>query len=162
MPKAKEDRRRRDEPIDGERRGTGADRRLAPRILIDMEVDYECEDTYLFAYITDMSELGIFVRTNNPEPMGTRLHMRFTLPSDQRPLAVEGEVTWVNPYRPGDLNNINPGMGIRFVELSERDENRVVRLVRTIAYLDDVANPETNPGRLRREESEAAQDDGTP
>ena len=34
---------------------TGRERRKAQRIQINLEVDYTCEDTFLFAYITDMS-----------------------------------------------------------------------------------------------------------
>jgi uncharacterized protein (TIGR02266 family) len=116
--------------------GSGADRRLAPRILVDIEVDYACEDTYLFAYITDMSAFGIFVRTNAPEPKGTELHLRFTPPGEAKSLAVEGRVVWLNPYRPGDMDNTHPGMGIEFVNLDELTRERLVELVRKIAYID--------------------------
>src|SRR6266545_5093833 len=78
-----------------------ADRRQAPRVLVDLEVDYASEENYLFAYITDISETGIFVRTTSPEQPGTRLNLRFQ-PDDASPqLEVEGEVIWINPYRPG-------------------------------------------------------------
>ena len=40
-----------------------AERRRAPRVLLNLEVDYASEDNYLFAYITDISATGIFVRT---------------------------------------------------------------------------------------------------
>src|ERR1051326_3213042 len=78
-----------------------ADRRQAPRVLVDFEVDYASEENYLFAYITDISETGIFVRTTTPEQPGTRLNLRFR-PDDASPqVEVEGVVIWVNPYRPG-------------------------------------------------------------
>src|SRR5579863_1334750 len=78
---------------------TGADRRAAPRVLVDLEVDYASEDNYLFAYITDISETGIFVRTTTPQQPGTRLNMRFR--NEDAQLEVEGVVIWINPYRPG-------------------------------------------------------------
>ena len=53
-----------------------ADRRAAPRVLVDLEVDYASEENYLFAYITDISETGIFVRTTTPEQPGTLLNLR--------------------------------------------------------------------------------------
>ena len=80
MPSPKKDRRTQESPVDEDRRG--ADRRQSQRILVDLEVDYQCEDTFLFAYITDMSAFGIFIRTNNPEPPGTHLNLRFKLPDD--------------------------------------------------------------------------------
>jgi type IV pilus assembly protein PilZ len=112
-----------------------ADRRIAPRVLVDLEVDYASEENYLFAYITDISETGIFVRTTTPEQPGTRLNLRFR-PDDEIPqIEVEGEVIWVNPYRPGNSDNLHPGMGIRFVELDEDIRIRLLELVRRFAYL---------------------------
>ena len=113
----------------------GADRRLAPRVLVDFEVDYAMEDNYLFAYITDISETGIFVRTTSPEQPGTRLNLRFR-PDDSSPqVEVEGVVIWVNPFRPGAPDNLHPGMGIRFVELDDDVRDRLLELVRRFAYL---------------------------
>ncbi len=115
----------------------GSDRRAAPRVLVDREVDYALEDNYLFAYITDISETGIFVRTTSPEQPGTHLNLRFsTDPSGaEPPIEVEGEVIWVNPYRPGAPDSINPGMGIRFVELDDDVRDQLLELVRRFAYL---------------------------
>jgi type IV pilus assembly protein PilZ len=113
----------------------GSDRRAAPRVLVDLQVDYASEENYLFAYITDISETGIFVRTTTPEQPGTHLNLRFA-PDDNRPqIEVEGLVIWVNPYRPGAPDNLHPGMGIRFVELSSDLRDRLLELVRRFAYL---------------------------
>jgi len=49
---------------------------------------------------------------------------------------LEGEVTWINPYRPNG-ENINPGMGVRFIQLTAERREQVVALVRTVAYLRD-------------------------
>jgi len=112
-----------------------SDRRAAPRVLVDLEVDYASEDNYLFAYITDISETGIFVRTTTPEEPGTHLNLRFR-PDDASPqIEIEGEVIWVNPYRPGAADNLHPGMGIRFVALDEDLKDRLLELVRRFAYL---------------------------
>src|SRR5439155_26197643 len=95
----------------------------------------------LFAYITDISAMGIFVRTNTPETPGTRLNLRFTPPGGELPLEFEGEVIWINPLRPGDYENRNPGMGIQFVTLTAEQRDRILQLVRTFAYLDDDRSP---------------------
>ncbi len=112
-----------------------SDRRTAPRVLVDLEVDYASEDNYLFAYITDISETGIFVRTTSPEQPGTRLNLRFRPDGSSSQLEVEGEVIWVNPYRPGAPDNLHPGMGIRFYELDDELRDRLLELVRRFAYL---------------------------
>lgn len=111
------------------------DRRRAPRVLVDFEVDYASEENYLFAYITDISATGIFIRTTVPEAQGTHLNLRFSLPSHGGRIEVEGEVIWVNPYRPGAPDNLHPGMGIRFVSLDGDLRDRLLELVRRFAYL---------------------------
>jgi len=138
MPKRVKDRRQGAGPVPQENR-RGSDRREHERVLVDIEVDYKADDTFLFAYITDISAMGIFVQTNNPEPIGTRLNLCFRTPKELggRLMEVEGEVQWVNPHRPKDPAGRNPGMGIRFVDLTPQQRDEVMRMVRTFAYLDD-------------------------
>ena len=111
------------------------ERRLAERVLVDCEVDYGSDMTFLFAQATNISSLGIFLQTREPETVGTRLNLRFTLSPYEQPLQVEGVVRWINPYRPGDINNINPGMGIAFTSLTDAQRDQVVELIQLIAYL---------------------------
>ena len=114
-----------------------AERRRAPRILVDLTVDYASEENYLFAYITDISATGIFVRTTTPEDPGTQLNLRFSPEGrgSAGELEVEGEVIWVNPYRPGTPDNLHPGMGIRFVGLDHDTRAQLLELIRRFAYL---------------------------
>jgi uncharacterized protein (TIGR02266 family) len=115
------------DPTDAERRGT-------PRVLVHLEVDCASEDNYLFAYITDISATGIFVRTTTPEQPGTRLQLQLSA-EDAESVEVEGEVIWVNPYRPGTPDNLHPGMGIRFVKLDSEVRDRLFELIGRFAYL---------------------------
>jgi uncharacterized protein (TIGR02266 family) len=107
------------------------------RVLVDLEVDYGNEENYLFAYIRDISATGIFVRTNSPEPLGTRLNLRFTDEDAMVCFQLEGEVIWIYPDRPSHSDNLHPGMGIRFTQLTDEDRVRLVQFVKTFAYLDD-------------------------
>jgi type IV pilus assembly protein PilZ len=116
---------------------TGAERREHQRFETTISVDYASGDTFLFAYLQNISEMGIFVRTETPLAIGTRLRLRFQVGDSE--LALDGEVTWINPVRPtGD--NLNPGMGVRFIELTPDTREEVVSLVRTVAYLNSDEN----------------------
>jgi len=138
------DRRRREvNVVHHDRRRSGADRRVHTRVMVDIEVDYKSADNFLFAYITDISAMGIFIRTNAPEPPGTKLNLSFA-PAGGPRLNLEGRVMWVNPYRPGSYDNINPGMGVQFVDLSAEQREQIVNLVRTFAYLSDDEEPKGN------------------
>jgi type IV pilus assembly protein PilZ len=116
-------------------RVSGSDRREHTRYDTSIAVDYASGDTFLFAYLTNISEMGIFVRTNEPLTVGTRLRLRFHA-DDADPFVLDGEVTWINPYRENG-ENLNPGMGVRFIELTPDRREQVVAMVRTVAYLRD-------------------------
>lgn len=113
-----------------------AERRAADRVLVDLEVDYRSEDTYLFASSKDISATGIFIRAIEPLPPGTRLNLRFRDDAGRDDEGLEGEVIWVNPYRPDALTNLDPGMGVRFIALSAPARRRLLELIRRIAYID--------------------------
>ena len=122
------------------------ERRQARRVQVALEVNYRSADTFLFAYITDLSLLGIFVRTDSPIPPGTRLTLRFTPPGQSASMDLEGQVMWINPVRPVQEGGRSPGMGIRFIEVTEQQRERLVELVRTVAYLpDDSDNDDDAP-----------------
>jgi len=113
----------------------GKERRSYERIPVDWSVDYQSGDTFLFSSIQNISAMGIFVYSQKPLPVGSTLRLKFAPPGEPA-LELQGEVTWVNPYRPGE-ENLNPGMGVRFTDLDADMRERLVELVRTIAYLPD-------------------------
>jgi type IV pilus assembly protein PilZ len=131
------DRRRRALPVPDERRGSMHDRREHERVLVSFEVDYRCDDTFLFAYITDLSAMGIFVQTPNPHAPGTQLNLSFKPPGGGVPIDVEGRVIWVNRPRPDSPESRNPGMGVQFLDLTPAQREQIMGLIRTFAYLPD-------------------------
>lgn len=124
---------------DDDRASRPDERRRHQRFTASISVDYTTGESFLFAYIDNISEMGIFVRSEDPAPVGTRLRLRFASPDGAEPLELDGEVVWINPVRViGD--NPNPGMGVRFLELTPDQRERVVDLVRTVAYLQSEEN----------------------
>ena len=116
-----------------------SDRRSSDRIEVTWSVDCESKDTFLYASIANISEFGIFVRTDEPLEVGTRLILRFTTPDSDEPFVLQGQVQWVNAVRML-ADNPNPGMGVRFVELTSDARSRLIDTVRTIAYVRDNVN----------------------
>ncbi|MET0390946.1 MAG: TIGR02266 family protein [Polyangiales bacterium] len=116
------------------------ERREHQRFETSIAVDYASGETFLFAYLQNISEMGIFIRTDHPSRVGTRLRLRFQVEHGE-PLTLEGEVTWINPLRASG-DNLNPGMGVRFIELTPDTREEVVGLVRTVAYLHDDERPD--------------------
>ncbi len=120
-------------------RAPASNRRSAERIDVIWSVDCETEQTFLYASITNISELGIFVQTREPLEPGTRLTLRFSPPGAREAFVLTGVVQWINPVLALSVSP-NPGMGIRFVDLTADDRERLVDAIRTIAYVRDAAN----------------------
>lgn len=110
------------------------ERRSEPRHKTHLEVDYAADSTFMYAYITDISSTGIFVGTEELQPVGTILQLRFSPGSETAPIEVEGEVMWNTERATEDAT---PGMGIRFTDMGEKTRLRVLEIVRKIAYLAD-------------------------
>ena len=128
-----------DDPKASDRPPSSANRRNAERIDVTWSVDCETEDTFLYANITNISEFGIFVMTHEPLEVGTQLTLKFAPPGTAEPFVIDGQVQWANPVRML-ADNPNPGMGIRFVNLTSEERERLVEMVHTIAYIRSSTN----------------------
>jgi type IV pilus assembly protein PilZ len=109
------------------------DRRSHDRVDVEWSVDCVADDTFLYASIANISAMGIFVKTIEPKPLGTAILLSFA-PPGYKPFKLQGEVAWVNVVRPNG-DNPNPGMGLRFVNLQPDERERLVEVIRTIAYV---------------------------
>jgi type IV pilus assembly protein PilZ len=116
----------------------GNERRSFVRVDVgNWDVDCTDGDNFLYSYITNISEMGIFIHSRTPPDIDRPLRLRFTAPGEEA-MDLEGVVAWINPYRPNG-ENLNPGFGVRFTNLAPEQRERLVALVHAIAYLPDDA-----------------------
>lgn len=111
----------------------GAERRTYERYPVQISVDYDDGESFLFSYIENISAMGIFIRSSSPLPVGTHLSLRFC-PCEREALELDGEVVWVNAPKLGAAAS-TAGMGVTFTSLTADQREAVVDLVRTVAYL---------------------------
>jgi uncharacterized protein (TIGR02266 family) len=99
-------------------------RRSAERVRVNREFD--TMEEFIAEYVSDISRTGVFIRSDDPLPKGTRVDLRFTVvDEDMETIEGIGEVTRVVP--PGGPTP--PGMGVVFVELTSASERLVHRLL---------------------------------
>ncbi len=116
----------------------GMERRSFVRVdVANWQVDCNDGDNFLYSYITNISEMGIFIHSETPPDLDRPVRLQFSVPGEE-PMDIEGVVAWINPYRPHG-ENLNPGFGVRFTNLSPEQRERLVALVHAIAYLPDDA-----------------------
>jgi type IV pilus assembly protein PilZ len=111
----------------------GTNRRSYDRFDVTWAVDCRADDTFLYASIANISAMGIFVKTLEPLALGTRVSLSFAPPGYEA-FKMAGEVAWINRLRENG-DNPNPGMGVRFIDLSLDQRERLVEVIRTIAYV---------------------------
>ena len=96
--------------------------------LLRILVDYSNSEAYLFDYSTDLSKGGIFVKTDRPLPVGTKVQLKFTFPDSIELFETTGEVMWINDpkkYPKNQEKNDLVGMGVRFINLAARNKKLI-------------------------------------
>lgn len=95
-----------------------ADRRGSQRVPVEMWVE-EVGDTHrVFRRAGNLSLGGLHLDKTIPIAVGTHIRLRFTLPNDAEPVAVEGDVVSVD-------NDQELGMGVKFRALSAEAASRI-------------------------------------
>jgi len=88
--------------------------RKHPRVLIAVEVDLGASGSNFYAGRTrDISLGGLFVETDVPLPIGTKLDVKLKLPKST--FTLPSEIVWMLT----DREKQTVGVGVRFLELSK-------------------------------------------
>lgn len=99
------------------------EKRKHPRVLVSWPARMEIPQESLKAQLKDISLGGAFVVCSDPLPLAERFRI-FIEPPEQTPLELNAEVVWSNANVPED-KIINRGMGIRFVDNSDKIRSRL-------------------------------------
>src|SRR3954465_4572602 len=93
-------------------------KRSGERITINKE--FESFDAFIQEYVTNISRTGVFIRAQNPLPIGTRVNLMFTVIMDDiETIEGIGEVVRLE----------KDGMGVVFVELSTYSKDLIDKLL---------------------------------
>jgi uncharacterized protein (TIGR02266 family) len=96
------------------------DKRAGDRVTINKE--FESFDAFIQEYVTNISRTGVFIKSQQPLPVGTRVNLRFTVIMDEiQTIEGLGEVVRVETDP--------PGMGVTFRELSADSKDLIDRLL---------------------------------
>jgi uncharacterized protein (TIGR02266 family) len=93
------------------------------RVVINQE--FEAIDDYIAEYVINISQGGVFIRSKNPLPVGTRVNLQFSVILDDfEEVCGEGEVVRV------DQSADNTGMGVAFTRLDAGSKDLVDEICR--------------------------------
>jgi uncharacterized protein (TIGR02266 family) len=99
------------------------DKRGEERLTINKE--FESFDAFIQEYVTNISKTGVFIRTQSPLPIGTKVNLCFSVITDTvESIEGEGEVVRVETNANGTM-----GMGVVFRELSTYSRDLLDKLL---------------------------------
>jgi uncharacterized protein (TIGR02266 family) len=97
-----------------------SEKRREERLTINKEFD--SFDQFIREYVTNISRTGVFIKTRDPLPIGTKVDLRFTvIMEDIETIEGVGEVVRVETDP--------PGMGVVFRELGHYSEKLIQKLL---------------------------------
>src|SRR3954447_21296335 len=100
------------EPIDKDTRGP-----------VNLRIKFRSESLQQFIerYGVDVSRGGVFIRTREPLPVGTRLKLDFQLVDTAPLFQGDGTVVWIREHD-ASRAGVTPGMGVRFDRLTPESQ----------------------------------------
>ena len=91
---------------------------------VSVNRDFESIEEFVAEYVTNISQGGVFIRSENPLPVGTRVNLKFSIiVEDFETIEGEGEVVRV------DNDPQNTGMGVAFTKLTSDSLDLINRLM---------------------------------
>jgi uncharacterized protein (TIGR02266 family) len=96
------------------------ERRSSARYQVKVEVGLQTESNFYTGLTQDLSGGGVFVATNQIRQVGDRIKVLLTLPGQAEPFEILTEVRWVRGGSTLSRNIDDPGMGLRFLQMSPR------------------------------------------
>ncbi len=108
-----------------------SDRRMSLRApLIVQRVRLDDDRRTFFGYAKNVSRGGLFIGTTNPKGVGSRFLVDIPLPEPiNRQVRCKCEVVWQRPW--SSRGKLEPGMGLRFVDLPETAASEIDEWIRT-------------------------------
>lgn len=105
--------------------------RTEPRISLAFRVRYNTPEGERFeSRAGGIGGGGLFIESQTPLRVGTKLAMEFSLPEKPTEwLSAKGVVAWVCPK--ADQYTFSPGMGVRFTEVAPEIRDRILELVKS-------------------------------
>lgn len=104
------------------------EKREAPRLPIELKVEYKQLNTFFADYTRNISNGGTYIKTHKPFAVGTDFLFKLYVPSLDGPLTITGRVQWT--VKPGEeKEGESPGMGIRFIYQSPEEKLAIERTV---------------------------------
>ena len=109
----------------------GIERRATPRADFVVRVNYQTVDSLFSEFARNINDGGIFVETDDPQPVGTSVELEFKLPGADRPIEVVGNV--VRTVSADQVESVGvAGMAIEFENLGSDVSQQINEIIQKL------------------------------
>src|SRR5512138_3752913 len=107
------------------------DKRAGERMPVGLAVrlSYGTIDEFVDKFAVNISRGGVFIRTRDPKPVGTRVAFELRLQGGEPVVRGQGVVRWVQAEGGPGRPRTAPGMGVQFTGLDAPSRALVERMV---------------------------------
>lgn len=91
---------------------------------IRIQVDYQTKDFFTSNYTMNIGKGGLFIQTDDPFPISSRIQIDLNLPQSGVAMEIIGKVVSTSGVVKGS-RKIVPGMGIKFVDFSPENKKQL-------------------------------------
>ena len=109
----------------------GIERRASPRADIVVRVNYQNVDSLFSEFARNINDGGLFVETEAPQPVGTKVELEFKLPGADQPIKVVGNVVRSVSADQGE-SDAAAGMGIEFENLDSDVRQQINEIIQKL------------------------------
>ena len=96
------------------------ERRKKDRKIAQITAYCKSSEGMKIGYTLDISESGMFIKTNDFFTEGEDLSIEFEIPGQKKTLKAKGKVAWATPTLQREMKPDLPGCGIAFTEITKK------------------------------------------
>lgn len=103
--------------------------RKEARVQKTLSLTFKDHQSFIKAYTGNISEGGLFIRTERPLKEGEQFLLKLQLPGLSEPMKVNCEVAWVREQ--SDTEKTPSGMGVKFCKMTKQDNQILSQYIQT-------------------------------
>ena len=100
-------------------------KRESPRVATNIEIKFRETGSLVRSYMLNVTNGGIFLKTEKPLNIDAEVTMHIQLPDDHETMTIEGRVVWANTKSKA----FPAGMGIQFTQIMPEHKAKIKAFV---------------------------------
>lgn len=99
-----------------------AEKRVFKRLRRRLSIKFGLDEPARVAFTEDINDRGMFIKTTNIYPVGSRIKMEISLPGEEK-VRITGSVRWSKKVPPAMIHLVRKaGMGVKFLSFESGEE----------------------------------------